>query len=147
MVDETDRRLIQALQRDGRQPVAELARRLDLPRTTVQDRLRRLMEEGVILGFEPVLDHAKLGNPVTAIVFAAFQAGADISQKELASRIAEVEGVEEVHVISGEWDLFLKVRAATIEDVGEKVVEGVRNIEGVARTLTSASFHGVRSRP
>lgn len=147
MVDETDRRLIQALQRDGRQPVAELARTLDLPRTTVQDRLRRLMEEGVIQGFEPVLDHAKLGDPVTAIVFAAFEAGADISQKELASRIAEVDGVEEVHVISGEWDLFLKVRAPSIEAVGEKVIEDVRNLEGVARTLTSASFHGVRSRP
>lgn len=146
-VDELDRRLIRELQRDGRVAIAELARRLDVARTTVQDRLKGLEERGVVRGYVPVLDHAKLGNPVTAIILVGFEGGHRVGQKELARRMVDIEGVEEVHLISGEWDIVLKVRAPSIEGVGELVVENLRRMEGVARTVTCASFHSVQGTP
>lgn len=146
-LDETDERLIDELRLDGRRSVADLARRLDMPRTTVQHRLDRLQDMGVIEGFEPVLDHAKLGQPVTAMILVAFTPGADRSQKDLAGSMLDLPGVAEAHLITGEWDILLKVRGESIESIGDLVVEELRNLDGVGRTVTCASFHSVRDRP
>lgn len=146
-LDEVDRALIEELRLDGRRPVADLARRLDMPRTTVQHRLDRLLAEGVIERFEPVLDHDKLGRPVTAWILVAFQPGPGISQKRLAGRILDLPGVAEVHLISGEWDLLTKVHGESIESIGDLVVEELRNMEGVGSTVTCATFHSVYDRP
>jgi DNA-binding Lrp family transcriptional regulator len=140
-MDDLDRRLIKALQLDGRAPVASLARRLDVPRSTVQERLNRLSDDGVIRRFVPVLDHAKLGRPVTAHILASFMQGPGVSQRQVAQRLADIPGVHEVHLISGEWDILLKVHAESIEAIGDLVIDRIRDVPGIARTVTMTSFH------
>ncbi|MGB0652848.1 MAG: Lrp/AsnC family transcriptional regulator [Thermoplasmatota archaeon] len=140
-MDELDRRLIEALMADGRAHVSTLAHRLEVPRSTVQERLKRLQERGIITSFRPMLDHAQLGRPVQAHILARFTSGAGIGQREVAARLAAIPGVEEVHVASGEWDLILRVRGKDLEDIADLVLDHIRAVPGIERTLTCSSFH------
>lgn len=143
-LDDLDRRILQELRRDGRKGAAELARELAQPRTTIAERMKRLEDRRVVLGYAARINYAELGQGVVAFVMASFTPGSGTSQKEVAKRIARLPGVEEVHVISGEWDILAKVRGSSIEAIGELVLEKLRTTPGVARTLTMAAFASIR---
>ncbi len=68
----------------------------------------------------------------------------DLSKRQLAKRIAKIPGVYEVHIISGEYDLLLKVRGKSLEDIGKLVVDKLRQLKGVGKTLTFACFETVK---
>lgn len=142
-MDELDGRLIAELQRDGRAHVTQLAHRLKVPRSTVQERLRRLQEEGIVRGFRPVLDHARLGRPSVAFILAMFQPGSGAQHRQIVRDLLKVEGIERVDMVSGEWDILMRVRAPSFEAVGDLIVDRLRTMPTIARTLTLPSFHGV----
>jgi DNA-binding Lrp family transcriptional regulator len=125
----------------------ELAEALGMPRTTVQDRINRLRRMGVIKGFTVKLDKTKLGKSILAFVLVSFMPGSDISQKALAHEIAMLDNVEEVHLITGEWDILLKVRGSSIKEIGDLVIDKLRGMRGVARTLTCVAVHSVKEDP
>ncbi len=81
---------------------------------------------------------------MVAFVMASFTPASGTSQREVAKRIARLEGVEEVYVITGEWDIVAKVRGASIEEIGEVVLERMRTTPGVAGTLTMTAFATIR---
>lgn len=141
MLDERDRLILRELMLDASQSVREIAERLGMPRTTVQERINRLKRMGVIKRFTVAVDHVKLGKPATAFILVSFMPGPQVSQKRLAQRIAEIPDVEEVHLISGEWDILVKVRGASMHEIGDLVIERIRTMEGVARTVTCAVFY------
>jgi DNA-binding Lrp family transcriptional regulator len=143
-LDELDRQILASLKRDGRMGAADLARELQQPRTTIAERIKRLEERKVILGYTARVNNAELGEGVVSFVMASFTPASGTSQKEVAKRIARLHGVEEVFVISGEWDILAKVRGSSIESIGELVLEKIRTTPGVARTLTMASFAAIR---
>jgi DNA-binding Lrp family transcriptional regulator len=145
-MDEKDIRVLQMLMEDARRPVVEIARELGMPRSTVQDRIRRMVETGLIRGFTAVPNYALLGRPVTAFILVSFMPGT-VSQRELAEEIAKLPGVHEVHLISGEWDILLKVRAESMEAVGRLVIDRLRAMRGVARTVTCACFSTIKDEP
>ena len=111
-----------------------------MPRTTVQERIRRLIKNGIIKRFTIQQDYSKLGKGVTAFVLVSFQSGGGTSQKEAAEEIARIQDVYEVHIISGDWDMIVKARGESIESIGRLVMNEIRNIKGVEKTLTCASF-------
>ena len=67
-----------------------------------------------------------------------------LAQRELANRIAKIPGIYEVHIISGEYDLLLKVRGTSLEDIGKLVIDKLRQLKGVGRTLTCTCFETVK---
>ncbi|MEM0262660.1 MAG: Lrp/AsnC family transcriptional regulator, partial [Nitrososphaerota archaeon] len=91
--------------------------------------------------FTVEVDHSKLGKPTTAFILVSFMPGCHLSQKELARNISNLPDVEEVHVITGEWDIIVKVRGSSIQEIGDLVVEKIRMMEGVARTVTCATLY------
>lgn len=144
IMDEKDEAILEELARDGRQSTALIARKTRIPRVTVHDRLIKLRKSGVIKKFTVSLDYAKLGLPTTAFVFVSYEPSVKHDQHELARKIAALPGVYAVDIISGEWDLLLKVRARTIEDVGVLIVDKIRKIPGVYKTYTMACFETVK---
>lgn len=142
-MDDIDGQLLKELVRDGRATATKLARLLDVPRSTVQERMRRLQAQGVVRGYRAVLDHAKLGRPTFAYILATFQAGSGAQHRKVVQDLLRIEGVERVDMISGEWDIILRVRGASLEAIGAMVVDKLRTIPAIARTLTLPSFHGV----
>ncbi len=143
VLDRRDEEILRLLQEDGRRSVVEISNELGVPRATVQGRIRRLVESGTIKRFTAIPDYSKLGKQVTAYVFVTFT-NKDVSQRSLAEEISRIPGVHEVSVISGEWDIVLKVRAASVEEVGNLVIDKLRAIKGVEKTETCVAFQTIK---
>jgi DNA-binding Lrp family transcriptional regulator len=85
-----------------------------------------------------------MGKPITAFILISFLPEPTISQRNLAQEIASMEGVQEVHLISGEYDILVKVRGTSMESIGSLVIDRIRMLRGVGRTLTCSSFAAVK---
>jgi len=144
MLDDKDLAILRELEKDSRRSTKAIANDLDMPRATVHERIKRMCEKGLIKGFTVILNHSIMGEPVTAFVLVSFLPSTTVSQRDVALKISRLEGVHEVHLISGEYDILVKVRGTSMEAIGSLVIDNIRNIEGVGRTLTCASFASVK---
>ena len=144
MPDAKDQEILAKLTEDGRKSVAEISNELQIPRATVQERLKKLVDSGVIRKFAAIPDYSKLGKQVTALVLVSFRSVENVSQRSLAEEISKIPGVYEVIVISGEWDIVLKVRAGSVEEIGTLVVDRLRMMKGVEKTQTCVAFQTIK---
>jgi len=144
MIDDKDKKIIEELKKNSRNSTKKIASNIKIPRVTVHDRINKLKDSKIIKRFTIDLDYKKIGLPTEVFIFVSFQSNMDISQRELANRISKIQGISEVHIISGEYDLLLKVRGETLEQIGKLVVDKLRKIKGVGRTLTFACFETIK---
>jgi DNA-binding Lrp family transcriptional regulator len=144
-VDEKDRLIIGELKKDSRKPTKHIALSLDIPRVTVHTRIEKMKKEGVIEQFTVITDYKKLGLPVTAFIFISYNTNSSITQEELAEKISQIEDVHEVYLISGQWDILVKLRAESLESVGDIVLKKIRAIEGIDKTITCSSFKTIKN--
>ncbi len=144
-MDELDLAILRELQRDARAPVAELARAVGRPRTTVAARLEKLVEEGVVRGFKPVLDLRKLGYRITAFVLMKVRRtrpiGGRSNQLVLVEELVRKGAfggvwVEEAHIITGQYDILLKLRARDMEDLTRFLIVHLASYADVVHTET-----------
>lgn len=142
-IDETDQRLVTLLRENARRPVAELARRLNLARTTVQARIERLEAGGVITGY--TLRTAEASRPpLQATVLMSIEPR---SGPEVLARLRSLPGVEVVHTTSGRFDLLAQVLAQTtaeLDDTIDRIAEarGVRSSESLIHLATKLDRTG-----
>jgi DNA-binding Lrp family transcriptional regulator len=135
--DETDRALIALLQENARLPVATLARRLGLARTTVQARLERLENAGVIAGYSVRLSqNARPALRATALVSIEPRSGPAV-----LARLKSLPQVRRVHTTSGRFDLIVTLEAETTEALDETLdrigeAKGVRGSESLIHLST-----------
>lgn len=132
-LDSIDQGLLALLRADARMSVVELAKRLDVSRATVQNRMRRLEEGAIILGFTVAIG-AGADDPA---VRAFMSVNAD-STKE-ADIIASLRGnphVSAVHHTTGRWDLIVEIQTDSLSSFN-KIVGTLRLIDGVTATETS----------
>lgn len=139
-LDEYDYQLLQALKQDARKTIAELSSMLGIPRATVHERISRMKKAGVIRRFTIEEEYAKIGLPTLSFVFVEYDRQSRIDQHEVARNIAKISGVLGVYIVSGEWDLLVKVRGKNIEDIGNIILERIRTTPGVFKTYTMACF-------
>lgn len=115
MIDEMDRRILSLLQQDARLSNAEIARRVGMAPSATLERLRKLEERGVILGYECRVDPRKMGLGLTAFIFIS---ALDKGEHDTGERLKQHPNVLEVHHIAGEDCYLVKVRATDAEDLG-----------------------------
>ncbi|MFA4647704.1 Lrp/AsnC family transcriptional regulator [Pyrococcus kukulkanii] len=144
ILDKIDKRLLEELKNNSRENIATLSKKLGIPRTTVHYRIKRLVEEGVIDKFTIKPNYKKLNLGTTAFILIRYDPDSGLTQREVAEQIAKIPGVYEVHIIAGEWDLLLKVRASNAEEIGKIVIDKLREIKGVGQTVTMVSFVTVK---
>ena len=133
MLNKEDEKLLALLQRDARASISDLARALDLSRTTVQNRLQRLTESGVIKGFTVELGESYLSNLVSAHV------SIKVKQKLTARTNIELRQLPQIsalYAISGEYDLIAIVQAQSTEQLSH-LLDDIGNLNGVERTNSS----------
>ncbi len=141
-LDQKDIELLDELQKDCRQSLKKLARKLNMSITTVYDRMKKLEKEGVIKGYKAIIDPEKTNNEMTAFIFAKIQYfnpdyEQPLSQREVAKKISMLPEVSDVYIVPGDWDLLIKVRGKNIKDLADFVIDKLRNMKGVGRTFTT----------
>ena len=147
MIDKQDFQILSELQKDAGQSVLSISRKVKMPRSTVQHRIERMKANQIIKRVVAVPDFAKIGLPVTAFVLVNFLPTSGISQQDVAQSIAKLENVVEVHVVAGQWDIILKARGASLQEIGELVVNRLRQIHGVGQTVTCGCFFTLKEEP
>lgn len=146
-LDRYDRRIIAVLEAEGRLPVTELSRRVGLSKSPCQVRLKRLIDEGYILGFRAVLDMAKIGREHVAFTEVKLS---DTTEKALAAFNAAVKRIPEVeqcHMIAGPFDFLLKVRTRDITAYRRILGESISALPHVSNTSTYVSMQAVKDGP
>jgi DNA-binding Lrp family transcriptional regulator len=125
-----DQELIALLKLNAREPVASLGRKLNISRTTVQDRLKRLEEQGVIAGYTVRLAEEIERGGIRAYVTVEVEPKRSI---EVARALAKLPQVETLHTVSGKVDLIAMVRTQSAEDM-DRMLDLVGLIPGVTGT-------------
>jgi DNA-binding Lrp family transcriptional regulator len=132
-VDDLDAGLIGLLTEEPRIGVLEASRRLGVARGTVQARLDRMGEQGVITGYGPDVDPAALGYGVTAFITLEIRQAR--GHDPVAAGLAAIPEILEVHTITGAGDMLCRVVARTNADL-QRVVDAIVEVNGVVRTAT-----------
>jgi DNA-binding Lrp family transcriptional regulator len=132
-IDRLDVEILGRLERAARAGVAEIAAALGVSRATVQQRLRRLEEEGVFRGFQPVIDLEAVGLAVHALV------SLEIDQRamgQIVDGLAALPEVLEVRIQAGREDLLVRVAIASLEAL-QSLTAAIVAIEGVRKTTST----------
>jgi len=143
MIGEKDLRILDELMEDARKSVVDISNDLGIPRATVQERIHKMKQSGIIRKFVAIPDYSLLGRPITTFILVSFMPGT-VSQRELGEQISQLPRVEEVHLITGEWDIMLKVRAESMDELGKLVLDKLRAMKGVMRTVTCVCFNTLK---
>jgi DNA-binding Lrp family transcriptional regulator len=143
-LDEFDFQLIRALKKDARQTIAELSDQLGVPRATVHERISRMKKAGVIKRFTIEEDYARTGQQTLSFVFATFDRRSKSGIRDVARDLANLNGVVGVYILSGEWDLLLKVRGRDIDDIGSLVIDRIGSMSGISRTMAMPCFEATK---
>jgi Lrp/AsnC family leucine-responsive transcriptional regulator len=109
-MDKNDEQIISLLKRDGRMALVDISKEVGLSSPTIKDRLDRLEAEGVILGYRPLLDYAKLGLGMTAFVGLTLDFHT-CCQGDVDEALRKLEEVVEAHYTDGEWDMLIRVQS------------------------------------
>lgn len=132
-MDDIDRQLISLLRKDARLPVATLAAKLRVSRGTVTNRLRRLEDDRVIVGY--TLQLRPDAEPHRIRAWMGVQVEGNQSREVIASLLGE-PGVAALHDTNGRWDLLAELRAESMPDLSE-VLERIRLVKGIRTTETN----------
>lgn len=133
-MDETDRTLLDCLQEDGRMTASEVARRLGLSVPATSDRMRKLEDTGVILGYTARVDRRRVGRGLLAYVFV------DLERPDHRGPFREAvvarREVLECHHVAGASDYLLKVAVADTDALEAFLSDGLKGLAGVVKTNT-----------
>ena len=142
-LDDFDRKILAALQANGRLSNIDVAKMVNLSHSSCSRRIARLEREGVIVGYRALTDRQKLGLSVRA--FCGVLRDPDVGWEELADNLAKIEGVVSVFAVSGDVDLMLEIVAMDMEHYSQVVMHDVFNTKGVNATRSSFVLAEVKS--
>ena len=132
-IRDSDSRLIALLKANAREPVASLARKLGLARSTVQERIARLEREGVIRGYTTLLSDESEARKLRAVVMIA----ADPRQADrIGAELKRMPEVRALSAVSGAYDMMAIVEGETPQRM-DSALDRIGKAAGVARTVSS----------
>ncbi|MCB1332082.1 MAG: Lrp/AsnC family transcriptional regulator [Roseivivax sp.] len=143
VLDETDRRILRALQKQGRMSNADLAAQVNLSASACHRRVARLEEDKVIRGYVALLDARRLGIPTTVFVEITLNGQADEVLDAFERAVARVPDVLECHLMAGTADYILKVVAEDTEDFARIHRQYLTRLPGVAQMQSSFALRTV----
>src|SRR5690606_1318521 len=141
-----DRSILQALARDGRQSMAELASRVGLSKTPVQARVKRLERDGFIRGYSAIIDRERMGEGHVAFVQVKLSDTRSAALDEFNRAVQNVREIEQCHMMAASFDYLLKVRTSDIASYRRVLGERISALPHVAQTSTFVAMETVKER-
>lgn len=142
-LDDFDRKILAILRQDGRITFTELAQRVGLSKSPCQQRVRRLVENDVIVGFRAVIDPAKVGLNHVAFTEVKLSDTREAALGEFNAAVRLIPEVEECHMIASSFDYLLKVRTADVRKYRWVLGEKISSLPHVASTSTFVAMETI----
>jgi Lrp/AsnC family transcriptional regulator, leucine-responsive regulatory protein len=133
-LDDMDARILTVLAIDSRRSYAEVGAEVGLSTAAVHERVKKMIERGVIERFTLRINPERVGLHFTAFVLIRNEAGVHCG--EIASRLREIPELLELHSVAGEYDELAKIRTTHAQAL-EEVLYRIKAIAGIARTTST----------
>lgn len=133
-MDETDKKIAALLQEDCFLPQAEIARAVGRVTSSVNERMRKLKEDGIVRAYRADLDPDRVGFPILAFVSVLIDDAANAAT--FPKRAVNVPEVLELHHVTGDWNFLIKIRARSTADLENILTAKLKKLRGVVRTNT-----------
>jgi DNA-binding Lrp family transcriptional regulator len=124
--------------------IARLARKLGEPSTTLHYNLRKLEREGAIKSYKAVFDHSRIGEGFCVFILINLSPDEYSDPERIAKELARLEQVESADIITGDWELILKVRTKD-QDAYYDFVKNVLSRKGITKIKTLTSLRQLKS--
>lgn len=142
-LDEFDRKILAILGQNGRITFTELAQRVGLSKTPCQQRVKRLQESGLIVGFRAIVDPAKVGLDHVAFTEVKLSDTREEALRQFNTAVRRIPEVEECHMIASSFDYLLKVRTPDIRRYRIVLGEKISSLPHVASTSTFVAMETI----
>ncbi|GGK70988.1 Lrp/AsnC family transcriptional regulator [Amphritea balenae] len=143
-LDKLDIAILRELQKNARITVTELASRVGLSKTPCQIRMKRLEEQGYILGYIALVDQKKLGTKHVAFVQVTLSDTKTRALQAFNEAVREIPEIEQCHMIASNFDYLLKIRTTGMESYREVLGEKISSLPYVAQTSTFVVMEDVK---
>ncbi|MBS0547955.1 MAG: Lrp/AsnC family transcriptional regulator [Proteobacteria bacterium] len=144
-LDDIDRRIVSALQHDGRLAMVDLAAKVGLSPTPCQRRVKRLEEEGVIARYAALVVPASLGCALQAMVQVTLDDHSEKTVEAFESAIRARPEVVACYAMTGDMDFLLHVQTSTLADFSDFAMKALLRLPGVRNTRSSFIMQEVKS--
>jgi DNA-binding Lrp family transcriptional regulator len=140
VLDDLDLRILRLLNTDARKSFREIAKAVDASLSTVSNRVRKLEEEGIIMGYAPIVNEGRLGYDVLAVVGVKIHKGKLL---DVQRRIAKDDRVTHVYDVTGEWDSIVVVHLKNTREL-DAFIKRLGSMEYVENTYTQVVLNVVK---
>ncbi|MFX1533015.1 MAG: Lrp/AsnC family transcriptional regulator [Promethearchaeota archaeon] len=138
-LDKKDLQILRILEQNCKTTYKLISWEINSPITTVFSRIKKMEKLGIIKCYKAILDEEKLSKGTTAFILGkfSFQPKDGISKREhIYKQLFELNEVYDMHIISGNWDLLLKIKVKDMKAVGDFVLHKLKKVEGIQKTNT-----------
>ena len=143
-LDTIDRRILRELQTNGRLPIVELAKRVNLTKTPCAERVKRLERTGVISGYRADLNPEQLDAGHVIIVHVSLNQTSDNALELFNAAVRRIPEIQACYLLAGQFDYMLKVRTADISHYRNVLGEQIGRLPGVQQTNSYVAMEIVK---
>ncbi len=143
-MDEIDRKIIAALQSDGKITVNELAETIGLSASPCARRVRLLEQAGIIKGYAAIIDQKKVGLPISAFASIKMERQREDALERFSKAVARWPEVVDCYLMTGQRDYLLRIVVKDLEAYEQFLADKLTRLDGVASIETSFALKQVK---
>jgi len=143
LIDQTDALILKELSADSRRSTQAIADKVRISRPTAHERIKKLVERGLILNFSTKIDYFKAELPIRAYILVTYYhriGNPEIKQKTIAKLLSRIKFVRKVSIITGAYDFLVEAWIEDMRTLADVIIEEIREIPGVGQTQTMIMF-------
>ncbi|MDR2785335.1 MAG: Lrp/AsnC family transcriptional regulator [Treponema sp.] len=145
-MDDFDRKIVTALQKNARASLTELSRMVHLSLPAVRTRLLKLQDQGYFSSFSAILDPEKFGKGFTCYCLIQLNGHARFHDEIFEKFVVENQDILECHRIAGQYEYLLKIITKSSKHM-EEILKKMRTVENVVNTNTLTVLHTLKEEP
>ncbi|WP_353646915.1 Lrp/AsnC family transcriptional regulator [Mesorhizobium sp. WSM2239] len=143
-IDAIDRKIIGALQEDGKMTVQEVSERVGLSQSPCARRIRILEEAGIIKGYAAIVDQKKVGLPISAFASIKLERQTEDNLERFTQAVARWPEVADCYLMTGQRDYLLRIVVRDLEAYEDFLKDKLTRLEGVASIETSFALGQIK---
>jgi Lrp/AsnC family transcriptional regulator, leucine-responsive regulatory protein len=143
-MDDLDRKILRAFQKDARRKNADLAKDLGVAPSTMLERVRRLKERGYFDGYRAIINPEKLGFSIQALISVSLSEHSTETIRPFEEAVKKISNILTCYHVTGRFDYIAQVVAKDLTHLGLIVKEHIASIPGVGKTETFIVFSEIK---